>query len=324
MTAHVLPLLDKHGLAYKIHKTASPNDAASIARTIASEPSPHKVIVAGGDGTSHELMEGITSGRWELVILPLGTANALYYSFHPNDESKLASLNLALEGKSPIRLPVTYTTIGDQNVPSTIVTSTALHAAILKDSEELRSQYGIERYAMAAAKNLGVFFNAKVRLSDGKKWNHKTKKFEASEQELKGPFTYLVSCTTVDRLEPTFVIAPTRRLEKESLDGTMDVVIMRPLRDPKVRDADDKAAAWAERAKEVLGAAYEEGRHVELEYEAGESVVEVFRCTGFEWVPLDGGSSTVCCDGSLYEIPEGGSAKAQVKVSGEDGIWAWL
>ena len=42
-----------------------------------------KLIVAGGDGTAHELIEGIKGSnagtpaiKWELIILPLGTVSA--------------------------------------------------------------------------------------------------------------------------------------------------------------------------------------------------------------------------------------------------------
>jgi diacylglycerol kinase family enzyme len=46
------------------------------------ERTKNSVVVAGGDGTAHELIEGILEGvrekgtdigRWELIILPLGT-----------------------------------------------------------------------------------------------------------------------------------------------------------------------------------------------------------------------------------------------------------
>lgn len=319
----MLPLLESHSLPFQLHTTSSPKDAANIGHSISITPPPHKVIIAGGDGTAHEMMEGVDSGRWELVILPLGTANALYYSFFPDDDTKLASLHLALRGSPPRRLPVTYADLGDTVIPSTIVTSTALHAAILNDSERLRPDHGIERFAMAAMENISVFFDAEVELVNATQWNHTTRAFEQCEQSLAGPFAYFTSCTTVDRLEPKFVIAPTRRIEP-GLEGTMDIVVLRPLRDPDVRGAEDRGAVWAKRAQQVLGAAYQDGAHVNLEYPGGEPVVEVFRCTGFVWTPRDEKSRTLCADGSIYQIPQGGSARVEVRSSGEDGFWAWV
>jgi hypothetical protein len=80
----------------------------------------------------------------------------------------------------------------------------------------------------------------------------------------------------------------------------MDIVILRPLRDPRVREAlvkgGDLGEAWKERAMEVLKKAYDEGKHVDLTYPVvgtgavdergkGEVVCEIFRCEGFEWIP---------------------------------------
>jgi hypothetical protein len=95
----------------------------------------------------------------------------------------------------------------------------------------------------------------------------------------------------------------------------MDVLVIRPGRDPRirkildeaehesikaVRDAGDQTVldklseAWVPRAWEVVGKAYEEGKHVDLTYTpegdveskgTGPRVVEVYRCTGFEWTP---------------------------------------
>lgn len=96
----------------------------------------------------------------------------------------------------------------------------------------------------------------------------------------------------------------------------MDVTVIRPGRDPRIRSILAKAGygsisearaagdqkildaaseAWVPRAWEVLGKAYQEGVHVDLTYETdgelesngnGVRVVEVYRCGGFEWKPL--------------------------------------
>ncbi len=119
--------------------------------------------------------------------------------------------------------------------------------------------------------------------------------------KLDGPFTYLLSTTTTPRLEPTFVISPLLATlpPSEADPPSMDVVILRPLRDPRVRSKRTEAEQgeiWKTRAREVLGWAYMEGGHVDLTYPVkgdkdaevrgeGEVVVETFRCGGFEWTP---------------------------------------
>lgn len=77
----------------------------------------------------------------------------------------------------------------------------------------------------------------------------------------------------------------------------MDLVILRPLRDPDVRKADpsEQSERWKKRAMEVIGQAYKEGGHVDLRYpdKGGQTViegdgpvaVETFRVGGFEWIP---------------------------------------
>lgn len=70
-----MPLLDHHDQPYTIHTTKGPKDAGKIGADIAYEPSPRRIIAAGGDGTTQELIEGIgpVRGQWEIIILPLGT-----------------------------------------------------------------------------------------------------------------------------------------------------------------------------------------------------------------------------------------------------------
>lgn len=281
----------------------------------------------------------------------------------------LSSLLLSLEGGAPRPLPVTQTQLYSASelssssppsappIPSHIVLSTSLHACILADSEAHRATTpGVERFKIAAAQNIGVFFPARVRLlpsaSGVKQYNPRTKgwsePFTINENEVEGPFAYFLSVTTTPRLEPTFVIAPTlARLPPTPHEGVMDVVVLRPLRDPRVKTAlaaeEDPGAVWAGRAKEVLGSAYDDGKHISLVFgqdgnsvslddrhrteDGGEVMVEVFRCAGFEWTPTDPKhekSHIVCADGSLYTVPTGGKVRAKVIQSHEgEGFWVW-
>ncbi|KAL1407594.1 hypothetical protein Q8F55_007027 [Vanrija albida] len=402
---HVCSLLERLGLAADVHVTEGVKDAGRIGRDIVLErretppaDGVTRVIVGGGDGTAHEFIEGVLEatrelgvplGRWALVTLPLGTANALHSTHFPPDAAAtpippalaaevgdvspevhqaLSSLVLALAGAEPRPLPITLTSLvrADgtvaETIPDHIVLSTALHAAILSDSDALRAEHpGLERYKLAAAANISVFFPADVELvpdSRGvRQYDPRTRAWVApysadSEQDgkvrLTGPFTYFLSTTTTPRLEPTFVIAPTlTALPRDEGERTTDIVILRPLRDPAVRKAisegGDGGAAWAARAKEVLGGAYQAGKHVQFTYApdggavevagAGDVVVETFRCAGFTWRPTDDAhakSHIVCADGSLYDIPAGGEARAHVlgsdpadQASSDSGFWVW-
>lgn len=82
---NVLPLLSSRGLSCKIHETdASTSGSGSIAHAILADrgEGSTKVIIAGGDGTAHELIDGVLAsdsslGRWKLIVLPLGTVSCL-------------------------------------------------------------------------------------------------------------------------------------------------------------------------------------------------------------------------------------------------------
>jgi diacylglycerol kinase family enzyme len=86
VTEKVVPLLDKLGLHHTAYTTQAPKDAGRIGQEILashdSSSEPIKVIVAGGDGTAHELIEGVVGlpfksdnvkTTWQLIILPMGT-----------------------------------------------------------------------------------------------------------------------------------------------------------------------------------------------------------------------------------------------------------
>ena len=169
----------------------------------------------------------------------------------------------------------------------------------------------MERFKLAAEHNLGVFFLANARLRPprggrvlqydpkSQAWREPfTGRTSDDDVDLEGPFTYFLSTTTAPRLEPTFEISPllTRLPPSPSGPPSMDLTILRPLRDPRVQSAGkDGTEAWKPRAKEVLGMAYRAGAHVDLTYPAGggqaevrgdgEVVVETFRCGGFIWTP---------------------------------------
>ena len=222
-------------------------------------------------------------------------------------------------------LPVTITSIpGVPRIPSVVVTSTALHAAILHTSEGLRASHpGVERFKIAAALNASVFFRADAKLINAQQYDPTTdtfvKPFTIATDEVQGPFGYFLSTTIADRLEDTFEISPVIR-SKPPAPGTMDVVVLRPLRDPRVRAAlasvsesdvskaeETAGKIWMKRVAEILGAAYKHGEHVHMRYpkdagaehnelpasaeQGGEYVVEYFRCEGFEWIPTVSSSS---------------------------------
>lgn len=74
-------LLRESGCQVSLHSTAARGDAEAIARTFCdTPPTPDLLVVAGGDGTINEAVNGLMSNgsaSWPLALVPLGTANVL-------------------------------------------------------------------------------------------------------------------------------------------------------------------------------------------------------------------------------------------------------
>ncbi|KAI0303451.1 ATP-NAD kinase-like domain-containing protein [Multifurca ochricompacta] len=289
-----------------------------------------------------------------IILIPGGTANALHASFFPPESASdaeptlLASL-LSFLSATPRLVPLTfaYTTISPpapgtepagpsaSAVVSTVVTSTSLHAAILHDSEALRASIpGIERFKLAAAQNATTWYRARARLlAPIQRYDITSGAFvpvtpnshgnPEEHLELPGPFAYFLSTVNVDRLEPFFRIAPLQRtLPPPHGAQTMDVLIVRPLRDPSLdgKSGEAERERFKERLWEVLGAAYRDGAHIHVRYAEGDGktdgppVVEYFRVGGWEWIPEedDEKARLLCADGAIFHAPEGGKLVSNV------------
>ncbi len=64
------------GIKFDLVSTTGPGDAARIA-AVAAEEGVEQVIVAGGDGTINEALQGLVGSKTQLAIVPRGTANVL-------------------------------------------------------------------------------------------------------------------------------------------------------------------------------------------------------------------------------------------------------
>ncbi|EJU05582.1 hypothetical protein DACRYDRAFT_113659 [Dacryopinax primogenitus] len=370
LAAHVLPLLDAHSISYSIQTTTRPEHAGELALAFLSSLAADgaaTIIIAGGDGTLHEVVNALhpsgekSNGPKDIrfVLLPLGTANALYHSYFPPSlrfkaedypqlssvpvdiQPKLLSLACFLGGSTGKchRLTLACTTFypgpnglkAPEPVISCVVTSTALHAAILHDAESLRTQYpGVERFKHAAERNISKWYEArawvlplpggKVQLYDPTLGEFADLDVDKEEEtEYDEPFAYFLSTVNVDRLEAAFRIAPLQRSHPPR-DPSMDLLLIRPKRDPGFgKDLTGARAAFGGKVFRVMYGAYGDGAHVGYRYDGegevgeggeGRTVVEYFRCGGWEWEPegVDENAHLVCADGTIVKIPEGGKA----------------
>ncbi|KAA1117378.1 hypothetical protein PGT21_005557 [Puccinia graminis f. sp. tritici] len=352
-----------------------------------------KVIILGGDGTISDFLNqayGSLQERkkrdpddpssqihFDLVIVPLGTANAMFFNTHPKvkelhrPKDILVGLLDALleptrradglpEPPRP-RLPLADVQTLDrtktvtQESVSFVVTSTALHASILETANQLALQpdyesSGIEVFQRAFLSNVSRTWNASVGLLpstlDGSIQRYdpttetllpvrmETGQDGTLEVRLEGPFSYFTACL-VDRLESKFIIAPLRNPDRVPLSedssraATIDLVIIRPTRDPSLKslledphssssssssDSQPRKEAITKFVSLVLQNAYQDGDHINLLTDDGLPIVEYYRCGGWVWTPTDQDQThQVCVDGKVIEIPpDGGSVKCTI------------
>jgi len=296
------------------------------------------LVLVSGDGTLHEIVNALHSARdkredpfpsLRIVLIPGGTANAMHSTFFPPSSSPSASsaaeptllaslfsflsttprlvpLTLAYTRISP---PVSHDNDGPDrgggsgnDVVSVVVTSTALHAAILYDSEALRaSMPGVERFKLAAAQNATTWYRARARLlGPVQRYDVTADAFIPVDEkeepfELQGPFAYFLSTVNVDRLEPLFRITPLQRAMPPPPGAlTMEVLVVRPLRDPSLggRAGEEERERYKERIWSAIYGAYQDGAHVRARYDTqdgkadGPPIVEYFRVKGWEWLPV--------------------------------------
>ncbi|KAH9001675.1 ATP-NAD kinase-like domain-containing protein [Lactarius akahatsu] len=352
-TETVLPLLTSRGLTPdKVAATEHAGHAGTLLLSYINGLTPSEraegitLILVSGDGTLHEIVNVLHGARTEkdgpipslrIVLVPGGTANALHATFFPPSSAApdaeptlLASL-LAFLSAAPRLAPLTLalTSILPEGtcVVSAVVTSTSLHAAILHDSEALRASVpGIERFKIAAAQNATTWYRARARLlGPVQRYDAASGAFVAlaEEHELLGPFAYFLSTVNVDRLEQHFRIAPLQRsLPPPHGTQTMDVLVIRPLRDPSLEGKDGEAEreVFKDRIWGALGGAYQDGAHVHARYanpdgkKDGPVVVEYFRVGGWEWIPEedDEKAHLLCADGTIFHAQKGGKISSSV------------
>jgi hypothetical protein len=283
-----------------------------------------RILILGGDGTVNELINGLFDQdedeiaiRFDLSILPLGTANAFYHSAKSQRPSKreldlnsdtsifhkVISWLSTCEIQEYSPLSICRTSFFDNASPiathsflSFVVVSTSLHASILYDSEKLRQGpnpiYGIERFKVAAEQNINRWFYGNVKLLGDRvlKWED-DRWIETQERELKGPFIYCNGMLT-DRLEEKFIVDPLRKFGEGV--GTIDLVTIRPLRSSEITKLIDMSQGNDEHAKEakkkvtekmleVFRGMYQDGAHLGASWEDGTPTVEFWRVEGWEW-----------------------------------------
>lgn len=96
--AKTLDALKRLGVSYEIVETEKPGDAENIAKQAGqsvNEDRPDLIVAAGGDGTIHEVVNGLADTGLPLAIIPLGTANVLAREINLEHSPKAVARTIA-------------------------------------------------------------------------------------------------------------------------------------------------------------------------------------------------------------------------------------
>lgn len=155
------------GKDYLVHATATAGDGTEIARrlTLAGE---NKLVVIGGDGTLHEVLNGIAEpSQCRLGLIPSGTGNDFATTLGiPLDAEKAA--RLVVEGKVK---PVDYLEVG--GVRCMNVGGTGIDVDVLIRCQQGKFFKGKIKYMMSLLKSLSKFKGCKIEIeANGEKKTH--------------------------------------------------------------------------------------------------------------------------------------------------------
>ena len=317
--SQLLQLIEPSAGSVKVHKTQWDGHAGELGTSILSglkDDTRVVIAVVGGDGTLHELLNGIhdqlQTTHVNLVLVPSGTANAFYHSLFPATAAEPDTYDRFLSAKaalsaSPSTVPLSLLSVSasssDHRYYSHVVTSTALHAQILEtaSSPEMRAKHpGTARFRAAAELHIGSSHAADLTLhphsTDGvQRWSLRNKKWGTVSQESLHlgkdiKYTYSVSAL-VDRFEAQFRIAPFSSPSAGRPADAVDVLLVKST--PGLSKEQE-----GKRLFQILMAAYEDGKHLsltdspegpeaELEVDgSGEQVVQYYRVSGYDWQPV--------------------------------------
>ncbi|KAL1799887.1 hypothetical protein ACET3X_000229 [Alternaria dauci] len=312
-----------------IHTTESATSILQLTDRVffpaANQSRPIRIILLSGDGGIVDLVNGLSSKTPnpqayvppEVVLLPLGTANALYHSINAGGKNTwgLPALGawktkplptftatfspgarlLADEARKEEELPKDEQ--GNGILHGAVVASWGMHASLVGDSDTAEyRKHGVERFKMAAKEALYPAdgspphpYKGKISiLQDGADW------VALPEQE-----HMYVLATMVSHLEQPFCISPASK----PLDGSMHLVHFGP------RSGDEVVG--------IMGKAYQGGLHVQEEDLRYQSI-DGLRIE-FEGKEQDGRWRRICIDGKIVRVEADGWVEVKRVRHGKGG-----
>ncbi|KAF1920780.1 ATP-NAD kinase-like domain-containing protein [Ampelomyces quisqualis] len=314
------PIFEATGItSTNLHTTKSESSILDLTRDIffpaANSAIPLRIILASGDGGMVDLINGLLALPHspsyippDIVLLPLGTANALYHSTHPGANTWGLS---ALTSRTSKPLPTYTATFSPgsrllvdearssldfgQALHGAVVVSWGMHASLVADSDSATyRQHGIARFKMAAQEALYPSDASLPHAYRGSVSVLRSSSEHPTWVEIHDTVHLYVLATLVSHLERTFCISPS----SAPLGGDMYLVHFGPT------TGDD--------AMRIMGLAYQAGKHVDDEnvrYEKIEGIRIAMHEADERW-------RRVCVDGKIVRVEEGGWVEVRKRERG--------
>lgn len=301
--------------SFEVHTTTSATSVLELTNNVifakANAGTVLRIIILSGDGGVIDLVNGLSSHTTspsyiapQVILLPLGTANALYHSINVGKTNIWGINALALSQARPLpiftasfspgaRLLVDEArseeelskdpSSGQLALHGAVVCSWGMHASLVADSDTAEyRKFGVERFKMAAKEALYPAdvsaphaYKAKVSVLKGEEWT-----------ALKEEEHMYTLATMVSNLEQPFCISP----RSKPLDGSMHLVHFGP--------------TSGDEAMRLMGLAYQGGQHIEetaIRYEA----IDGLRIE-FEGREDEERWRRICVDGKIIRVEKEG------------------
>ncbi|CAI6340411.1 unnamed protein product [Periconia digitata] len=312
-------LYPKGHLNFILHHTKSPETIKELASDVflptANAGTSVRIILLSGDGGIIDLLNSLLSSPTskthktpQVVLIPLGTANALYHSINATTTDSTWGLrNLASTHTKPLPIFTASFSSGarilvdearsEQALPKhpithlptlhgAVVCSWGMHASLVADSDTAEyRKFGVQRFQMAAKEALYPSdgsaphtYRATVSILQNSEW---TPLMDDAAQE-----HMYVLATMVSNLEKPLCISPASK----PLDGSLHLVQFGP--------------TTGDEAMRIMGLAYQGGKHVDdplVRYESLEGLR-----IAFEGKEGEGRWRRICVDGTIVRLEEDG------------------
>ncbi len=153
--SRVIEAMERRGASIRLEPTNARGHAEAMARAAATDGRTDRLVVAGGDGTINEALNGLAGSALPLAIVPLGTANVLAHELGLGSSAR-AVADAALDGWPRA---VSLGTVNGRRF--SMMAGVGFDAHVVRDvSTRLKRAIGKGAYALETFRQLFAFGSA--------------------------------------------------------------------------------------------------------------------------------------------------------------------